>query len=138
MASTPPVLDQKTKSSRAHREGREDMIRVLIVDDHDFVRAMVAGVLNRADGILVVGHCADGADAPAIATALNPDVVLMDIRMPNSPGTVATRELLAKHPTISAVRTVAAGGTAWPADPTSTTSPPPHTTAHARDQPPRP
>jgi DNA-binding NarL/FixJ family response regulator len=128
-------------------------IRVLVVDDHAFIRTMVTGVLHRADDILVVGECGDGAEVPAMAASVCPDVVLMDIRMPITSGTTATRELLSKHPAIrvimltmsmntrivtesakagavgflikdkdrdllvTAVRTVAAGGIAWPGDP---------------------
>jgi len=126
------------------------MISVLVVDDHSFVRAQVAGLLTNAGGIEVVGECADGAEVVGMAARVQPDVVLMDVRMPGTSGPDATRDLLASRPAsrvvmltgsasarvvaesaqagavgflvkgddpnrlIAAVRTVAAGGTAWP------------------------
>ena len=74
------------------------MIGVLVVDDHSFVRAQVIGVLNRAEGIEVVGECADGSEVVEMAGLLRPDVVLMDVRMPVISGTRATRDLLATRP----------------------------------------
>ena len=58
------------------------VISVLVVDDHSFVRAQVTGVLHGADGIEVVGECADGAEVVSMAALVRPDVVLMDVRMP--------------------------------------------------------
>jgi chemotaxis response regulator CheB len=49
------------------------MIRVLVVDDHDFVREMVTRVLTGADGIQVVGECCDGAEVPVVAASTSPD-----------------------------------------------------------------
>ena len=67
------------------------MIRVLIVDDHEFVRAMVRRVLGAADGILVVGEAVDGSAVLDAAEMTRPDVVLMDVRMPVTSGIDATR-----------------------------------------------
>lgn len=53
------------------------MIRVLIVDDSASLRAMITHALNISDGIVVVGACADGADAPASAAVQQPDVILL-------------------------------------------------------------
>lgn len=74
------------------------MITVLIVDDHAFVRFGVCMLLDHADGITVVGQCADGNHVPHLARALNPDVILMDLRLPGTSGLQATRELTATHP----------------------------------------
>lgn len=71
------------------------MIRVLIADDHAAVRAGVAAVLETSDDIEVAGEAADGRVAIAQARALEPDVVLMDIRMPNVDGIAATEQLTA-------------------------------------------
>jgi DNA-binding NarL/FixJ family response regulator len=76
------------------------LIRVLIVDDHALVRAGLTAVLGTADGILVVGVCADGADVPDVAPRVRPDVVLMDLKMPGICGAAATRALLTRHPPV--------------------------------------
>ena len=133
------------------------MTRVLIVDDHAFVRTGLTALLNAADGIVVVGECADGAEVPCVAPQVRPDVVLMDVEMPRVCGPDATRTLLIGQSRVrvlmvsasmtprtlsdaaaagasgyllkggdpkalvTAVRTIAAGGTAWPGDPWSPT-----------------
>ena len=76
------------------------MIRVLIVDDHEFVRTSLSDLLGDADGIVVVGECADGAGVPDIAPRVRPDVVLMDVQMPRVSGLDATRTLLTRQPTV--------------------------------------
>ena len=73
------------------------MIRVLIVDDHAFVRAQITRVMSEATGIVVVGECADGAEVPSMAELVQPHVVLMDVRMPTTSGTVATARLTAQR-----------------------------------------
>ena len=75
------------------------MIRVLIVDDHEIVRAGLRDLLGGAEGIVVVGECADGADVPDVAPRAQPDVVLMDVQMPRVSGPDATRALLIQQPT---------------------------------------
>ncbi len=57
-------------------------IRVLVVDDNDFVRRSVVSVLDQVDGIDVVAECADGIEVAAVAERLRPDVVVMDVQMP--------------------------------------------------------
>lgn len=74
------------------------MIRVLLADDQDLVRAGLRSLLDAQDGVEVVGEAADGAEAVALAVRLLPDVVVMDLRMPRRDGVAATAELRALLP----------------------------------------
>ena len=69
------------------------MIRLLLVDDQELVRAGLRAVLRRELGFEVVGECGDGGEAAAAVRELRPDAVLMDVRMPRVDGVTATREL---------------------------------------------
>jgi DNA-binding NarL/FixJ family response regulator len=69
------------------------MIRVLLADDQELVRSGFRLILELADGIEVVGEAADGREAVRLAKELQPDVVLMDVRMPELDGIEATRQL---------------------------------------------
>jgi DNA-binding NarL/FixJ family response regulator len=74
------------------------MIRVLVVDDHPVVRAGLCGMLAAEPGVEVVGEASSAAGAAAAARAHDPDVVLMDLRMPDGDGVRATSLVLAERP----------------------------------------
>jgi NarL family two-component system response regulator LiaR len=73
-------------------------IRVLIVDDHDLFRTGMASLLGAQQGIKVVAQASGGRMGVRLADELQPDVVLMDLRMPDLEGPDATREILALRP----------------------------------------
>ena len=68
-------------------------VRVLIVDDHEVVRVGLRTVLSRQDGINVIGEVATAADAVTESCRLQPDVVLMDVRLPGGSGVDACRTI---------------------------------------------
>jgi DNA-binding NarL/FixJ family response regulator len=74
------------------------MIRVLLVEDHGLVRAGLERLLSRVEDVEVVGGAADGAEAIRLVADTNPDVVLMDLSMPNVDGIEATRKIVAATP----------------------------------------
>jgi DNA-binding NarL/FixJ family response regulator len=79
------------------------VIRVLVADDHPVVRGGIVALLAAADDIEVVGEAVDGLDAVEKALALEPQLVLMDLRMPRLDGDEATARILAANPGIRVV-----------------------------------
>jgi DNA-binding NarL/FixJ family response regulator len=75
-----------------------DPVRVLLVDDDALMRAGLAAVLSSDDDVLVVGEAEDGAVALERVRRHEPEVVLMDVRMPGVDGIAATREIVAAAP----------------------------------------
>jgi DNA-binding NarL/FixJ family response regulator len=79
------------------------VIRVVVVDDHELVRAGLVELLAAAGDIDVVGTAADGERALEVVSAQRPDVVVMDLSMPAIGGVEATRRVLAEHPAIRVI-----------------------------------
>jgi DNA-binding NarL/FixJ family response regulator len=75
-----------------------DEITCLIADDHEVVREGLRLALSRSPRIRVIGEAADGASAVALTERRRPDVVIMDLRMPDMDGLEATEQVLAKAP----------------------------------------
>ena len=78
----------------------EESISLLIADDHPIVRAGLQAVLGSQPGFEVVGEAGNGTEAVALASRLRPDVVVMDLRMPEMDGVQATARIKAQHPEI--------------------------------------
>ncbi|MFC2013909.1 response regulator [Chloroflexota bacterium] len=74
---------------------------ILIADDHPLFRRSVRAVLENESDFEIVGEASDGVEAVKLADEMQPDVVLMDITMPELDGLEATRQIKAKHPEIA-------------------------------------
>ncbi len=79
------------------------MIRILLADDQGLVRAGFRMILGSEDDLEVVGEAEDGHRAVELAATLQPDVILMDIRMPGLDGIEATRRVMAEQPGVRVV-----------------------------------
>lgn len=77
-----------------------EQIRILIADDHPVVREGLFAMLSREPDFRVVGEAKDGIEAVEKANKLNPDVILMDLRMPEMDGVEAMRQIRAANPDI--------------------------------------
>src|ERR1051326_3086192 len=75
-------------------------IRILLADDHTVVRDGLRALLERESDMTVIAEAADGRECVRLAETELPDVVVMDLAMPNMNGMEATRRLLAKNPRI--------------------------------------
>jgi DNA-binding NarL/FixJ family response regulator len=91
---THPMGSRRPAGPRPAPDGTaEPLIRILVVDDHPVVRDGIRGMLERDPRMSVVGEAGDGREAVALVRATDPDLVLMDLRMPGGDGVSAIREL---------------------------------------------
>lgn len=88
------------------------VIEILLADDHDLVRAGIGRMLDDVPDMKVVGQATSGEEAISMCRELQPDVVLMDIRMPGIGGLEATRKIVSRNPDIKVVAV-----SAWDDDP---------------------
>jgi DNA-binding NarL/FixJ family response regulator len=79
------------------------MIKILLVDDQQLIRQGIQYLLETESDLKVVGHASTGIEAIRVAEEFKPDVILMDIRMPEMDGVQATREILKKNPGIGII-----------------------------------
>ena len=73
-------------------------LRILVVDDHDIVRQGIAALLERQPGYDVVAQAGTAADAVAAANRFSPDLVILDVSLPDGSGIETCREIKARHP----------------------------------------
>ncbi len=79
---------------------QSEPLRLLLADDHPLFRKGMRTLLGVVPDFAIVGEAATGAEAIETAAAVQPDVILMDLQMPEGSGIAATREILHAHPTI--------------------------------------
>jgi len=106
LTQTPAVagLAEAVRQSTAAAPDPADRRRVLVVDDHQIMRQGLAGLFQSEDDIDVVGEAADGEQAVAMAAALHPDVVIMDVNLGDGmDGVEATRRVLAAEPGVRVI-----------------------------------
>src|SRR3990170_2499080 len=94
----PGVAPPANAGTVAGQEVRMRTVRVLLAEDHAVVREGTGKIVEAAPSIQVVGEAADGVEAVALASRVRPDVVLLDLRMPNINGIEATRRMVADRP----------------------------------------
>lgn len=88
-------------------------IRVLIIDDQDVVRHGLGVILSHQSGIEVAGYAADGQEALEQVAAQQPDVALMDLKMPRMNGIQATRQIARQYPAVKVVVLTTYDGDEW-------------------------
>ncbi|WP_250658313.1 UvrY/SirA/GacA family response regulator transcription factor [Alkalimarinus coralli] len=91
------------------------MIKVLVVDDHDLVRAGISRMLSDESGIEVVGEACSGEDAVGVIRTVHPDIILMDLKMPGIGGLEATRKIKRLDDEIKVIVVTACADDPYPA-----------------------
>src|SRR4051794_39659577 len=100
LAARNPRRDVLMPSVRRGGTEPPGLARVVVADDHELTRAGLRAILAEDPHLKLVGEAATGRQALSLARTLHPDLVLMDVRMPDKDGLQATRELKQACPTI--------------------------------------
>lgn len=79
------------------------MVRIMLVDDHEVLRIGMAALLRRRPDFQVVGEAGTAAEAVELAAALQPDIVIMDVRLPDESGITACRQIRSANPSIKVI-----------------------------------
>jgi two-component system, NarL family, invasion response regulator UvrY len=90
------------------------MIKILLVDDHDLVRHGIKRLLGDAQGMQVIAEATSGEEAINTAKALNPDIILMDIKMDGIGGLEATKRIIRQNPKIKIIAVTILGDEPYP------------------------
>lgn len=98
LTSHPTQQQVTTVLTQTEGRGNLEKIRVLLVDDHPMFRFGVRSLIETEDDIDVVGEAANGSEAVEMADELMPDVIIMDLVMPEMDGVEATRRVMRNHP----------------------------------------
>jgi DNA-binding NarL/FixJ family response regulator len=93
-----PLASATSPRRRDVASAKSSWIRLLLVDDHEVVRVGLRTVLHNNQGITIVGEADNKAHAASEAKRLKPDVILMDVRLPDGSGVEACREILSEQP----------------------------------------
>ena len=86
----------KVKRSQEGEEKKQMPLRILIVDDIHSVRTLVTQYLKKMEGVKVIGHAENGEEAVRVSEQLKPDIVLMDISLPDASGVDIARQIKSK------------------------------------------
>jgi DNA-binding NarL/FixJ family response regulator len=86
--------------AQSRGDGTAETLRIILVDDHPIMRAGVKALLNAEPGVAVVAEADNGQTAVELAQELRPDLVLMDVSLPQLNGAEATRQILAAQPSL--------------------------------------
>ena len=92
------VASPESRMSKTLKASDSEPIRVMVADDHEAIREGLSKIFENDPSIDFVGHASDGVKAVELSAELNPDVILMDIKMKGKDGITATREIIRESP----------------------------------------